>query len=40
MKKTYKVTVYEACDLTADWTLGDYYKTIFEAEEKIRFDDM
>lgn len=40
MKKTFTVTVYEARDLTADWTLGDYYKTIFEAEEKIRFDDM
>lgn len=40
MKKTYTVTGYEACDLTAYLKLGDYTPTIFEAEEKIRSDDL
>lgn len=40
MKKTYTVTVYEACDLTAYLKLGEYVQSIAEAEEKIRSDDM
>lgn len=40
MKKTYTVTSYKACDLSAYLKLGEYVKTISEAEEKIRSDDM
>ena len=40
MKKTFCVTAYEAYDYTEDWRLGDLFETLFEAQEKIRFDDM
>lgn len=40
MKKTYTVTAYKACDKTAYLKLGDYVQNIYEAEEKIRSDDM
>ena len=39
MKKTFTVTAYEAYDFTEDLRLGDLFETLFEAQEKIRFDD-
>lgn len=40
MKKLVTVKVYEARDCTDDWQLHDMCKSIFEAEECIRFDDL
>ena len=39
MKKKFTVTAYEAYDFTEDLRLGDLFETLFEAQEKIRFDD-
>lgn len=36
----FTVNVYEAWDCTNDWRLHDMCKSIFEAEECIRFDDL
>ena len=40
MKKKVTVKAYEAYDCTKDWRLDDLCKSIFEAEELIRFDDL